>query len=729
MHVSALLEFDAVPLDTGDEVTVLLDITAPERPGDGRRPPSTLQVVLDRSGSMHSGRKLEGAVRALMALVDRLDPADRFGVVVFSDQAQALVPAAPLTDKAAVKERIRGLRAGGSTDLSSGLLRGVQEARRASADRGATLLLISDGHANQGVTEHDRLAGIARTAYASGVATTTVGYGLGYDEELLGAVADGGAGDALFAEDPDTALGLLQGEVDHLLAKTAQAASLRVRVGPRVGAVEPLGGLPSDRLPGGDVVVELGDFYSGEHRRLLLRMDVGGITDPGPTTVAALEVTYVDPAELETYTVTLPVPVNVVPGDEAASRIADPAVSTEKAYQKAQEAKRRASDALRRGDRGGAAAELEGARQELSSHMGAAPEALARQVADQIAELDLLARSARTDDTARAAKATYMSGHSQSRKRGTRQQAYGEAVPFPPDDAAPGGRTACGRLRSSLVGLAIGDGFGEWHFSPAVARNAAGELPPAPWRWTDDTLMACSIADVLLRAGRVDSDVLARSFAEHYDPERKYGAATRELLERVREGADWKELADAQFGGGGSWGNGAAMRVAPLGAYFAGDLARARDEAARSARVTHTHDEGVAGAVAVAVAASAAAGIRGLDGEQLLEAAIEQTPGGQVREGLIHARNLMQAPSDTAARALGTGSRVSAPDTVPFALWTAATRLDDYEATVRTCAEAGGDRDTTSAIAGGVAAARTGIEGIPDRWRDRAEPLPDWVGR
>src|SRR5690606_14229570 len=351
VHVSALLEFDAVPLETEDEVTVLLDITAPVRAAQEERPPSTLQVVLDRSSSMSRDDRLGGAVRALLSVVDRLDPVDRFGVVVFSDQARVLVPAGPLTDKAAVKERIRAVRPGGSTDLSSGLMRGVQEARRASQDGGATLLLISDGHANQGITEHGRLAEIARSAYVSGVSVTTIGYRLGYDEALLGAVADGGAGDALFAEDADTAVGLIQGEADHLLAKTAQAASVRIRPEPVVGAVGLLGGLPADRLPGGEVMVELGDFYSGEPRRLLVRLEIPGIPRLGPATVASLEVTYVDPGTLESFTVTLPVPVNVVPGSEAAGRVADPAVSTEKAYQRAQEAKHTASEALRRGDR------------------------------------------------------------------------------------------------------------------------------------------------------------------------------------------------------------------------------------------------------------------------------------------------------------------------------------------------------------------------------------------
>ncbi|WP_017592538.1 ADP-ribosylglycohydrolase family protein [Nocardiopsis potens] len=724
MHVSALLEFDAVPLETEDEVTVLLDITAPVRAGEEERPPSTLQVVLDRSSSMSRDDRLGGAVRALLSVVDRLDPADRFGVVVFSDQARVLVPAGPLTDKAAVKERIRSVRPGGSTDLSSGLMRGVQEARRASQDGGATLLLISDGHANQGITEHGRLAEIARSAHVSGVSVTTIGYGLGYDEALLGAVADGGAGDALFAEDPDTAVGLIQGEADHLLAKTAQAASLRIRPEPVVGAVGLVGGLPADRLPGGEVMVELGDFYSGEQRRLLVRLEIPGIPRLGPVTVASLETTYVDPGTLESFTVTLPVPVNVVPGSEAAGRVADPAVSTEKAYQRAQEAKHTASEALRRGDRGAAARALDEARRTLGAQLDAAPEEMRGGVADQLAELDLLARSARRDDTSLAAKAAYTSGHSQSRKRGSRQQSYGQNLRLPrAARSAPASRL----LLASLEGLAVGDAFGDRHFPTAAAGRPEGVLPPSPWPWTDDTLMACSIADLLLRRGGIAPDALAASFAEHFDVARKYGAATVDLLERVRDGEPWAALAAAQFNGSGSWGNGAAMRVAPLGAFFAGDLDRVRTEAAASASVTHTHPEGVAGAIAVAVAAATAAGDPAATGPLVLDAAAEHTPPGAVRDGLLRARTLLSAPPATAALALGTGTRVSAPDTVPFALWSVAVHWDDYESTVRTCALAGGDRDTTAAIAGGITAARTGTEGIPPEWRRRTEPLPEWV--
>ncbi len=423
MHLTALLDFDAVPRDTDDAVSVLVDITAPEREEDTERPPATLQVVLDRSGSMGGGR-LDGAVRALLSLVERLAPSDNFGLVSFNDQARVEVPCGPLEDKARVRRLISGLHASGGTDLSSGLMRGVQEARRAGADRGGTLLLISDGHANQGVTDHDLLRQVSADAYSHGVATTTLGYGLGYDEELLGAVADGGAGSALFAEDPDTAGGLIAQEAEYLLAKTAQAVSLRVPSGPLLRAVSVVGEMPSHQLADGSVVVELGDFHSGERRRLLLRLEVSGLSAPG--TVAALEVTYADPVTLASRTVSLPVGLGVVAQDAADERVPRPEVRAEEVLQRAQTAKRRASEAMRRGDRFGAAGLLEEARTDLADHMPEAPAGAAGaraaapppEVLAQMEELRRMAGMTRTGDASRVSKSLYASQAGYSRKSG-----------------------------------------------------------------------------------------------------------------------------------------------------------------------------------------------------------------------------------------------------------------------------------------------------------------------
>jgi len=160
MHLSTRLDCDLVAVESADELTLLVELTAPTPATTTIRQPATLQVVLDRSGSM-AGDRLEGAKAALIALVDRLDPADNLGVVAFDNQVQIVVPAGPLTNKAAVKQAIAEVDAGGSTDLSAGYLRGLQEARRVCGPGGAALLLVSDGHANAGVVDPVALGKVA----------------------------------------------------------------------------------------------------------------------------------------------------------------------------------------------------------------------------------------------------------------------------------------------------------------------------------------------------------------------------------------------------------------------------------------------------------------------------------------------------------------------------------------------------------------------------------------
>ncbi|WP_248961127.1 vWA domain-containing protein [Sphaerisporangium perillae] len=414
MHVTAHLDLDVVPLDQDDEVTILVQITAPPPARAGNRPPATLQVVLDRSGSMSGGR-LEGAQRALISLIDRLDPSDDFGLVSFDDTARVEVPAGPLADKAAAKRRVAALVPGGSTDLSSGLLRGIQEAHRSAAGRGATLLLISDGHANMGVTSPARLGEVAMAAHRQGVSTTTLGYGLDYDETLMAAIADSGAGSALHAEDPDTAGRLIAEEVDGILAKTAQAASLTVTALAPGTQVIVYGGPPGHRLPDGSIMTELGDFYAGETRKTLLRLVLPGMSALGPATVARLAFTYVDAGTLTTYTVTVPVTVNVLPGDEAAGRTPDLVVRAERLFQDAQDAKRQAAEAIRRDDVAAAERLLASAREELERGLAWAPNA--EELAAEVRELQGFARDAYMHRK-RVSKEALASWHRGTRKRG-----------------------------------------------------------------------------------------------------------------------------------------------------------------------------------------------------------------------------------------------------------------------------------------------------------------------
>ncbi|WP_308195547.1 ADP-ribosylglycohydrolase family protein [Dactylosporangium sp. AC04546] len=282
-----------------------------------------------------------------------------------------------------------------------------------------------------------------------------------------------------------------------------------------------------------------------------------------------------------------------------------------------------------------------------------------------------------------------------------------------------------GAAHDSLTGLSVGDAIGA-PFEMRPPLEGELRLPPGPWRWTDDTEMACSLVEALYRDGRVDQDRLAHAFAQRWSADRGYGRGAVTLLSNIRDGVPWREAAGALFGGRGSSGNGAAMRVAPLGAFFADDPDLAARQAALSAEVTHRHPEGVAGAVAVALAAAHAA--RHAEPGTLLRLVLNQLPPSDVRDGIGRAsRRPAGADIAEVAADLGNGSHALAQDTVPFALWVAATRFDDYPAAVETCVRAGGDVDSMCAIAGGVVAAHTGRAGIPAEWIDAREPLPKWT--
>ncbi|MGN9813046.1 ADP-ribosylglycohydrolase family protein [Micromonospora sp. BQ11] len=292
--------------------------------------------------------------------------------------------------------------------------------------------------------------------------------------------------------------------------------------------------------------------------------------------------------------------------------------------------------------------------------------------------------------------------------------------------------------RDALAGLSVGDALGSQFFVPGrrPADLAAGRLPPPPWPWTDDTEMACSVVAALAEAGRVDRDALALAFAERCEPYRGYGPGAVRILRLIRTGTPWPVAAASAFDGQGSCGNGAAMRVGPLGAYFADSTSKAAAQAQASAEVTHAHPEGVAGAVAVAVAAALAARAR-LDGDRpeparlLAGVAAALDPATEVHRSVRRAADLLGRPTADVVDALGNGARVTAQDTVGFTCWVAATHLHDYPAAVRTCVEAGGDVDTTAAIVGSVVAAYTGVGtpgGVPTAWLTAREPLPHWVG-
>jgi ADP-ribosylglycohydrolase len=289
------------------------------------------------------------------------------------------------------------------------------------------------------------------------------------------------------------------------------------------------------------------------------------------------------------------------------------------------------------------------------------------------------------------------------------------------------------RALLSLDGLSVGDAFGQMLSNCARSARGVierGGLPSGPWWHTDDTQMAMAIVEELTDHGQIATDSLAHRFARRYqaDTGRGYGKGARMQLEEIACGANWRATSMAAFSGRGSKGNGSAMRSAPLGAWFADNLGKVVSESYQSSVVTHVHAEGVAGSVAVSLAAAMAWNTKLSPLEEARqttwEAVLEHTPPGETLEGIRKARLVpWEMSAENAARILGSGFLVTAPDTVPFAIWCALRHLDNYDEAMVNTLEGDGDCDTNCAIVGGIVALRVGHEGIPPLWLKSREPL------
>lgn len=258
----------------------------------------------------------------------------------------------------------------------------------------------------------------------------------------------------------------------------------------------------------------------------------------------------------------------------------------------------------------------------------------------------------------------------------------------------------------------------------AVHDLTAWERAGEPLRWTDDTHMTLAFAESLIECGGFDGDHLARTFAQRYreEPWRGYGAGPPQVFALLERGTGWREAGQRLFGGQGSFGNGAAMRVAPAGLLGRSDPTEAVRLARESALVTHAHELGRQGAAlqARAVAFLADVPIGRLDTSGLMAALREAAPApeyGRQLDALLAIRP--EASAGEAATVLGHG--ISATEAVPAALHAFLRHPGSFVDAVRRAIMLGGDTDTIAAMAGALAGAFLGLSAVPATWRNRLE--------
>jgi poly(ADP-ribose) glycohydrolase ARH3 len=286
------------------------------------------------------------------------------------------------------------------------------------------------------------------------------------------------------------------------------------------------------------------------------------------------------------------------------------------------------------------------------------------------------------------------------------------------------------RFLGSALGTFVGDALGEpvegWPHKAIYSRfGLLDSMVREEAHYTDDTQMMIGILETLLEAGIFDPAVCAMRFQENFESWRGYGRRIFGVVERIRQGVPWDQV------GTDSYGNGGAMRIAPIGCFYYRDLQALRENAIMSARITHNHPEGLAGAVAqasaVGVALQHGLSRKPVEIENFLDRIVDQVrdlnqrfakyideirtiPGGSVIEVI----DAITGRYQLSLRAI---------ESVPAAL-AAFLLTHSFRESVVLAVNLGGDTDTIGAMAGAVAGAYYGYDKIPQEWLSSLENGP-----
>ena len=333
----------------GVPADVIVEVTAPAaEPID--RPPLDLAIVIDRSGSM-SGAPLEQVKSAVIGLLRHLGPDDRLAVVAFGSDVEVVLPLDRHDSREAAK-RIAEIQVDGMTNMSGGWLEGLRLIAASGRERAVRrVITLTDGHANEGVTDPERLAEMIRGGRGRNVTSSFIGFDDGFDEALLATLADAGGGDDYWCDGPDKAADVFLAEFGALSSVVAQNLCVVVTPSAAVTDLGLINDIPVEISEANVITANLGDTYGAEVRSLALRFHLQPGLGEGDVEIASIQISWAavgDVPALHTSTVSAVVRIDQNP--EAPDPDADPTVVEEVLVLESAKAQREAADAADAGD-------------------------------------------------------------------------------------------------------------------------------------------------------------------------------------------------------------------------------------------------------------------------------------------------------------------------------------------------------------------------------------------
>lgn len=352
----------------GGRVYLHLTINAPPLASPKRRP-MNLAVVLDRSGSMGDERKMEYARKALQSLIDQLREGDVFSLVIYDDVVEVLHKAQRVGHTDRLKGLIERVAPRGSTNLGGGMLEGFRQAERfAGREFINRVILLSDGLANQGVTDPHSLNKIARRYRNKSISLSTMGVGMDYNEDLMVGLSESGGGSYYFIESPRTLASIMRKEFNLLSSVVAQNAVLELQPGKGIRLLDVIGYDHTSEQGGERIPV--GDLVSGDRQEVTVELDL----PEGTGTATAIQGTlHYEGKDLGGSSPSFTTTIRYSSDKEAVEKNRDQDIQAKADVARSTRNVEQAMEAMDRGEMEMAAKELKAAEDMISASIATAP--------------------------------------------------------------------------------------------------------------------------------------------------------------------------------------------------------------------------------------------------------------------------------------------------------------------------------------------------------------------